>query len=276
MSFTVDESIDRLLDMRHGPVRVRLDGPSKGPPLLLLHGSPCSLEWFDQLTALLCDTYRVVRIDLRGHGTTGGRKRLGRMDQVAMVTEVLDHLGIAEIAAVAHSFGTDIPIDLAATGRANAVVLIDQAPDFHCATYPPGLATLSRPSLIKIAQRAPAFAIRLGSKQGFAPGFRFDSVPGFAEIAVRDFRAFTPSIGRFALVDRARELTTDPLDARIQRIAVPVLAIHGRLDQMYACAPSIARYSAAGARTAIIENAGHSPHVEAPEAVAVILRDFLD
>ncbi|MFD3510575.1 alpha/beta fold hydrolase [Nocardia sp. NPDC058666] len=276
MSFTVDESTDRILDLQHGPVRVRLDGPSKSPPLLLIHGSPCSLEWFDQLTSLLCDTYRIVRIDLRGHGATGGRERLGRMDQVAMVTEVLDHLGITEISAVAHSFGTDIPIDLATAGRANAVVLIDQAPDFRCATYPPGLITLSRPSLIAIAQRAPAFAIQQGSKQGFAPGFRFDSVPGFAEIVVRDFRAFTPSIGRFALVDRARELAADPLDARIQRLDVPVLAIHGRRDQMYACAPSIARYSAAGARTAIIENAGHSPHVEAPEAVAVALRDFLD
>ncbi|MGW6123621.1 alpha/beta hydrolase [Nocardia sp. NPDC055165] len=192
-----------------------------------------------------------------------------------MVTEVLDRLGIAEIAAVAHSFGTDIPIDLAESGRACAVVLIDQAPDFRCATYPPGLITVSRPSLIAIAQRAPAFAVRLGSRQGFAPGFRYASVPGFADVVVRDFRGFTLSVGRIALVDRARELATDPLDKRIQRLGVPVLAIHGREDQLYACAPSIARYSAAGARTAIIENAGHSPHVEAPRAVAAVLREFL-
>ncbi|MFE6922018.1 alpha/beta fold hydrolase [Nocardia sp. NPDC057663] len=70
-------------------------------------------------------------------------------------------------------------------------------------------------------------------------------------------------------------MADDPLDARIQRLDVPVLAIHGRRDQMYTCAPSIARYSAAGARTAIIEDAGHSPHVESPQAVAVVLRQFL-
>lgn len=58
MSFSVDEPTDRILDPERGPVRVRLDGPSEGPPLLLIHGSPCSLEWFDQLTVLLCDTYR--------------------------------------------------------------------------------------------------------------------------------------------------------------------------------------------------------------------------
>ncbi|MFD6400592.1 alpha/beta hydrolase [Nocardia sp. NPDC060249] len=194
---------------------------------------------------------------------------------MASFTEVLDHLGIAEIAATALSFGTDIPIDLATAGRARAVVLIDQAPDFRCATYPPGLVAVSRPSLIALAQRAPAFAVRLGSRQGFAPGFRYASVPGFADVVVRDFRGFAPPMGRIALVDRARELAADPLDERIQRLDVPVLAIHGREDRMYACAPSIARYCAAGARTAIIENAGHSPHVETPRAVAAVLRDFL-
>ncbi|MFD6451424.1 hypothetical protein ACFWF3_11630 [Nocardia sp. NPDC060220] len=164
-----------------------------------------------------------------------------------MVTEVLDRLGSAEIAAVAHSFGTDIPIDLAEAGRACAVVLIDQALDFRCATYSPGLITESRPSQIGIAQRAPAFAVRLGSRQGFAPGLRYASVPGFADVVVRDFRGFTPSVGRIALVDRARELAARP--ARVPRLIGAANVRGGQRDRRR-------RIAAAGERADILPNRG--------------------
>ncbi|MFD6451423.1 alpha/beta fold hydrolase [Nocardia sp. NPDC060220] len=71
-SFT-DESADRILDLTHGRVRVRMDGPGAAPPLLLIHGSPCSLEWFDQLATLMCDSFLVVRVDLREPGRDGHR-----------------------------------------------------------------------------------------------------------------------------------------------------------------------------------------------------------
>jgi len=35
------------------------------------------------------------------------------------------------------------------------------------------------------------------------------------------------------------------------------------------------RYAAAGARVEVIDTAGHSPNVEAPDQVAAIIRDFL-
>ncbi|MEV2225610.1 alpha/beta hydrolase [Nocardia vinacea] len=52
-----------------------------------------------------------------------------------------------------------------------------------------------------------------------------------------------------------------------QPVAHPVLVIHGRRDRLYPCAESIARYSAAGAQTAITESAGHTPHLECPTEV---------
>ncbi|MFC9663971.1 alpha/beta hydrolase [Nocardia sp. NPDC127606] len=179
-------------------------------------------------------------------------------------------------AAIAHSFGTDAAVDLAEAGRVSSLVLIDSAPDYRCATYPPGLSLITRKSLVALAQRiAPAFTIQLAMRRAFAPGFRYSDVPGSADLVVRDFRNLAPIGPRVALVERRRELAANPLDARIARIDIPVLAIHGRRDRLYDCAQTIARYSAAGARTAIIEDAGHSPNIERPAEVVAVVREFL-
>jgi 2-hydroxymuconate-semialdehyde hydrolase len=202
--------------------------------------------------------------------------RLGHRDQTTMVSELLDHLGIVRIAAIAHSFGSDAAMDLAESGRVSSLVLIDSAPDYRCATYPPGLNLIATKSLVALAQRiAPAFTIRLSMRRAFAPGFRYADVPGSADLVVQDFRNLAPIGPRVALVERRRQLAADPLDARIARIDVPALVIHGRQDRLYDCAQTIARYSAAGARTAIIEGAGHSPNIERPAEVVAVVREFL-
>ena len=44
-------------------------GNPSGPPILFIHGfSQCSLAWARQLNSELADTFRLVSLDLRGHG----------------------------------------------------------------------------------------------------------------------------------------------------------------------------------------------------------------
>jgi 2-succinyl-6-hydroxy-2,4-cyclohexadiene-1-carboxylate synthase len=47
-----------------------LGGSSSLPPLVLLHGFAQSLHSFDELSGLLSDKFRVLRVDLPGHGGT--------------------------------------------------------------------------------------------------------------------------------------------------------------------------------------------------------------
>ena len=54
-----------------GGVRLHLleTGNPKGRPIVFIHGfSQCSLAWSRQLTSPLADTFRLVSMDLRGHG----------------------------------------------------------------------------------------------------------------------------------------------------------------------------------------------------------------
>ncbi|NUT93848.1 MAG: alpha/beta fold hydrolase, partial [Saccharothrix sp.] len=92
-------------------VHVREDGPVDGPPVVLLHGFGGSLHWFDRLVPLL-DRCRVVRVDLLGHGATGGRAA-DADEQARVVAEVLARRGISGATAVGHSFGADVALSLA-------------------------------------------------------------------------------------------------------------------------------------------------------------------
>lgn len=97
-----------------GRMRLQVDGPADGPVIVLVHGFVSSLHWFDGVTALLADTFRVVRVDLVGHGSTGG-PALDAPDQTAVLEQVLDSLDVQDAVAVGHSFGADVAVGLAGT-----------------------------------------------------------------------------------------------------------------------------------------------------------------
>src|SRR5262249_54294904 len=67
------------------------------------------------------------------------------------------------------------------------------------------------------------------------------------------------------------------LKQRVHRIAAPTLVVWGEADRIIA--PDYAQEFAAripGARVALIEAAGHLPHLEQPDAVAKAVKAFLE
>ena len=54
-----------------GDLSVRyLDWGGDGPPVLALHGLASSANWYDLVSPLLKQNYRVIAPDQRGHGKT--------------------------------------------------------------------------------------------------------------------------------------------------------------------------------------------------------------
>lgn len=54
-----------------GGVRIHVVEEGSGPTVLLVHGYPDNLSVWDGVAARLCDRFRVVRYDVRGHGSSG-------------------------------------------------------------------------------------------------------------------------------------------------------------------------------------------------------------
>lgn len=274
------ERIGSLVTCDAGEVHVREDGPADGPVVVLLHGFTSSVHSYDLITPLLADTLRVVRIDLLGHGCTGGSGASGDLapdSQARMVTSVLDALEVTGATVLGHSFGADVALAVAAgSDRVARVVVLAQAPDYSYAKVPRAGVVMALPVVGAVLHRltTPA-AVRLLGRFAFAPGFDPGAVLDDPLRLYRDHAAMAPAMYRTVLADRRKRLAAHPLDAQVREIGLPTLMIAGRHDQVYDCEKTIARYSAAGARVAVVEGAGHSPPVERPADTARLIREFV-
>ena len=66
-----NESSRFLDDGQGGKIHYRDEGNRDGPALLLIHGSNSLLQTWEPLVALLGNKYRMISLDLYGHGLTG-------------------------------------------------------------------------------------------------------------------------------------------------------------------------------------------------------------
>jgi pimeloyl-ACP methyl ester carboxylesterase len=110
-------------------VHFRDEGRRDGMPLVLVHGSNASLQTWEPWVGLLGDTYRVITLDLPGHGLTG---RVPDDDYsmaayVATVAAVADHLGVGRFVLGGNSMGGGVTwqFALAHPERVSAMLLVD-------------------------------------------------------------------------------------------------------------------------------------------------------
>jgi pimeloyl-ACP methyl ester carboxylesterase len=100
----------------------------EGPPLVLLHGFTGSSADFQHLFDLdaLAQQFRLVLVDLRGHGASSfGAEPFSHRQCARDVRALLDHLEISRCKAVGVSFGGNTLLHLATSdpGRIEAMVL---------------------------------------------------------------------------------------------------------------------------------------------------------
>jgi 2-succinyl-6-hydroxy-2,4-cyclohexadiene-1-carboxylate synthase len=79
-----------------------------------------------------------------------------------------------------------------------------------------------------------------------------------------------------SLLRSAGQGALGPVWGELRRLGPPLLALAGARDERYAEAARRLAGAAPRGRAAIVENAGHAPHLQHPEAVAALLVDFLD
>lgn len=270
----------RILGLPGGDVQVYEEGSGGGAPIVLIHCYSCSLHWWDELAPILAENHRVVRIDLLGHGGSQKPKSGYSMeDQAGLVAGALDQLDVQGAVVVGHSMGFDVAVALAARASqlVDRLVNIGSGPDEEEDCSLPLLARIGYWPVIGEALRrlSPDFAVKEGYSDAFAPGF--DLADGFPnpDQVVEDYNAMT-----FTSFEDSSEEVGDytdeaPLDQRLRQIPVPLLSIFGAEDRICDPESSQAAYAALpGARTELIEGAGHSPNVEKPEETARLIEAF--
>ena len=91
-------------------------GNAKAPPLLLLHGNKDHARSWDPVARALCDDFRVVALDLRGHGDSAWSPDGAYLSSYNLldIVDLLDLLGTGPATLVGHSFGGNIAARIAA------------------------------------------------------------------------------------------------------------------------------------------------------------------
>jgi pimeloyl-ACP methyl ester carboxylesterase len=265
----------RIVSLSGGDVQVVERGPQTASPIVLVHCYTCSINWWEGMIPRLAREHRVVAIDLLGHG--GSEKPAtgySMAEQGALVAETLGRLGVRDAEVVGHSLGG--PVSVALTEQSpqlvDRLVIIDSIPDTSYGDVGFIGELPFKPVIGQTLWRVkPDFSIEDGLEVAFAPGF---PVP---DAFVEDVKRLTYSAYK-ASHDSFDDYTGErPTSERAAATGKPVLAIMGAEEQI-ASDPeaALAAYRAAGARTKLIEDAGHSPNVEKPALTAALVLAFAE
>jgi pimeloyl-ACP methyl ester carboxylesterase len=243
-----------------------------GPPVVLIHGFTANIErgWVETgILPNLARDYRVVALDLRGHGASDKPRAASAYDDIALdVIRLLDHLRIERAHAVGYSLG----------GIILAKLLTTHPQRFTSAVLGGAAYRRSQGKEADEATEAAAREIEHGLYRALVVSTAPTDEPPPTEAQIRarslEITAFNDHFAHAALMRARRALLVT--DAEISAVRVPALAIVGSAD------PALPRVKAMqkrwpGLEVEVVEGAAH-PTVHArglprnPQFAAAIRR----
>lgn len=263
-------------------------GPKDGRPVLLLHGITLGTGvWPYQLTGLADEGLRVISVDLRGHGHSGGGSgdrpdgpapamTLDRM--AADVAEVLESLDLDGVTVVGHSMGGMVLLKLlgaepalaAGEGRISALVLAGTTANATRRRGLPGLSdaiALASPLITSasgLAARLPGPTLPANDLAFLLARVTFGDHPSPAQVAfIGQMASDVPvRVSAELLLQIVRFNAEDVLG----RIRLPTTVVVGDHDLMTPLPQSedLAR-RIPGAELVVLEGCGHMLMLERPD-----------
>lgn len=150
---------------------VRRPAVPGGEPVLLIHGLASNRTRFAEFVehTALAERHALIRVDLRGHGGSITRRRIGMDLWCDDLAAVLDAEGGAPAIVVGHSLGAQVALHFARRHpqRVAGLVLID--PVFRGALHGRWLRLAQAVPLIALAARVVRAANALGLHRGALP-----------------------------------------------------------------------------------------------------------
>ncbi|OFX01152.1 MAG: hypothetical protein A3D94_07430 [Alphaproteobacteria bacterium RIFCSPHIGHO2_12_FULL_66_14] len=244
-------------------------------PLVLIHGSLGSLHMWEGWVRELGPRFRLITVDLPGHGLTGAwpRDEYTIEAYTDFIEVLVDTLRLDRFVLVGHSMGGAVAWSFAATrpDRVSQLVLVDAAgyPRQGEAPLPTRLARMPVVGDLGIYFKPERIVRRSLSEVYADPAMATpERIRRYAEL-----QRFPGN--REATLQRAR--TQEPLDPTpLKRLDVPTLIIWGAKDRWVPVADAFRfQNDIKGAKLEIFENLGHNPMEEDPKATAAAVAAFL-
>ncbi|GEO26945.1 putative 2-succinyl-6-hydroxy-2,4-cyclohexadiene-1-carboxylate synthase [Alicyclobacillus acidoterrestris] len=249
-----------------------------GTPLLLLHGFTGSHEVFEPLLARLVPKFRCIAPDLLGHGTSAAPTDSARyhMDEtLADLVALLDVFEVNCAHVLGYSMGGRIALSFAAKypSRVKRLVLEGASP---------GLREAADRAARRSADEALAASILEHGVAAFVA--RWEEIPLFASqknlpraqfLRQREIRMAQRAEGLAGSLRGIGTGAQPQMWTHLSDVTAKTLLVTGQLDVKFTQIASEMARQIADCETAMIARAGHTPHLEQPEAFLDVVVPFL-
>ncbi len=248
-------------------------GAATMPALILLHGGAAHAHWWDHLAPIFAPHYRVIALDLRGHGDSSWAIPPAYQidDYVADVTALIAQLALAPLTLLGHSLGGFIALAyaIAQPQLVRRLIVVDMR------------ARLSSRRYMRLLQALPSPVYQ--DEQDLLRRFRL--LPADTHASPQLLRSIArhsvrPSTARQLQLKSDRAAFTRvpcDLEGQLARLTCPTLFIRGQ-DSRYLSARSLAELTQTcpDARGVEIPRAGHHVFLDNPADFLQAVQDFLD
>jgi len=261
-------------------VHYRIRGAADAPTLVLLHGSNASLFTWEPWSKTLSDKFRVVSLDLPGHGLTGAvpNHDYSAQGMARFVGEFADKIGLKTFALAGNSMGGGVAARFAEThpDRVTALILVDAAgmPSKSGDRIPLAFQLLRMPWLQSIMERAnPKPLAREGLEKAIVRKAILTDrmVDLYSDMALLEG-------SRAATFERFNQMGGDIgfVKDHVGVLKMPVLILWGEEDHLIPVAAAHAWHQAIpGSKLVIYPATGHIPMEEVADQSAADVRAFL-
>jgi 3-oxoadipate enol-lactonase len=253
----------------NGGINFYYESAGEGDCLLFIHGLGSSSRDWEQQVPYFAKTYRVLTVDVRGHGQSDKPPGPYSIKQFTDdIAALLHNLAVSGTHVVGVSMGGMIAFQLAVDypDLVKSMVIVNSGPELIPRTFKEKLAIWQRFMILRfmgMRKMGEVLAPRLFIKEE-QDGLREQFIERWAE---NDKRAYT---------DTMRALVGWSVLDRISTINVPVLVIAADEDYTPVSAKEAYLNKLPNAQFLIIEDSRHATPVEHPEAFNAAIMEFLE
>lgn len=279
-----ESAASRYVDLPGGVrMHYREEGQANAPTLLLIHGFSASVQTWEPWVERLGDEFRIVSIDLPGHGLT--RAPAGYQPSIEafrdVVYEFTQAQGLTQFALAGSSMGGNVSWEyaLAHPEQVQALILVDASGwedmRLEASEEPPVFKLLRNPTLAPLLRDLDNSRL---VRQGLEASFADPSLVDDAMLARYTELARAPGhrdiLIQLSLDYRSRNHATPERLAPLAN--KPVLIMYGDTDRLVPPEHAQQFHDAiAGSQLVMFEATGHIPQEERPDESATAVREFL-
>jgi pimeloyl-ACP methyl ester carboxylesterase len=251
--------------------RIYYNDSGEGFPVMLLHGYLETSEVWQSFAEKLAGRFRVITVDLPGHGLSDSCGTIHTMEFMAsVVRELLDTTGVDKVFLTGHSLGGYVTL-----------AFLELYPDllsgyclFHSQPFP------DTPESIEKRMREIEL-VEEGNKESFYPDSitRMYATPNLVKFseAVKRSREIASGLSGTGIIAILNGLIGRPSRLSVmEKGSVPCLWILGALDNYIACESIQKRVNLPeNARVVVLTTSGHMGFIEEEAMSLKVLTDFI-